>query len=116
MKKLMMGFKYACKGIYAAVVDQPNMRIHMVIASLVIMLGFYLNVSQPEWYFLIFGIGAVITAELFNSSLEGLVNLVEPRHQPLAGKVKDIAAGAVLVSAMAATLVGIMVFSKHMFP
>ena len=57
--------------------------------------------------------GFVIAMELINSSIEGLVNLVSPQHQPLAGKIKDIAAAAVLIAAITSVVIGFLVFHKY---
>ena len=63
---------------------------------------------------MIFAIGLVWTAEAFNSAFESVTDLVQPEIHPLAGKAKDMAAGAVLISAITAAIIGILVFSKHL--
>ena len=72
--------------------------------------GFFFEVSRWEWCLLILCVAVVLAAEAFNSALEYLVDLVSPGQHPLAGKAKDIAAGAVLIVAIGAALVGLLIF------
>ena len=113
MKNLMSSFAFAVKGILTAVLEQRNMKIHLGAALLVVVAGIYYTISLLEWCQVSLAIGMVITAELMNSSIESLVNMVEARQHPLAGKVKDIAAGGVLVAAICAAVIGVLVFAKY---
>ena len=103
-------FGYAFKGIVSAFKTEANIRIHFILAIAAIAFGFWLNINQSEWLFVILAIGFVLVSELFNSAIEVLVDLVSPEHNPKAGLVKDIAAGAVLVSAIAAAVIGLFIF------
>lgn len=92
------------------------MRVHLFAAIVVIAVGFYFNISATEWCIVVICIGMVMSAEIFNSALELLTDLVKPEQHPIAGKVKDAAAGAVLLTALAAAVAGILVFWKYFFP
>ncbi len=110
LKKRVKGFGYAFRGVYFLAKSQHNAWIHLIIAFLVIFVGVFLEVSITEWCFLIFAIGFVISAEAFNTAIEELTNLVSPEHNKKAGIVKDVAAGAVLITAIIAALIGIIIF------
>ena len=116
MKRLLKSFRYAFNGIASAFSEQPNLRIHGVIVALVVGAGFYFGLNESEWLAVVLAIGLVVTAELFNTSLEHMVNFVSPQRQPLAGNIKDIAAGAVLLAAITSGIVGCIVFSRYLFP
>ena len=78
------------------------------------MAGIFFGITKAEWLAVIICIGMVITAEPFNSAIERLVDMVSPQWQSIAGEVKDIAAGAVLVTAIAAAIVGLIVFVPYL--
>jgi len=113
MKKFIQSFSFAISGIRKALSGQRNMRIHVGIAMLVLAAGVYVELSAVDWCFVALAIGLVMSTELMNTAVESLVDLVEPRHHPVAGKIKDIAAGAVLVAAIAAAAIGCIVFYKY---
>lgn len=101
---------YAFRGLNFLFRGQPNAWIHLTAAIGVIIAGFLCHLSSIEWGVIIFAIGLVFSAELFNSAIEELVNKVSPEFHPLAGKVKDLAAGAVLVAAITAAIIGAIIF------
>ena len=109
-KERLQSFRYAINGIRITLWKEHNFRIHLTAAILVISLGFYLEVKPAEWLWLILAISMVFITEMINTALEGLVNLVEPNQNPLARQIKDIAAGAVLLSAIAALAIGVAIF------
>ena len=115
MKKRIQSFGHAFRGIRSVFGSEINMMIHIAVAVLVVIFGFYLQISLTEWLVCILCFGLVISAEMFNSSIETLVDLVSPDHHPLAGKAKDIAAGAVLVAAIFAAIVGLLIFIPKLF-
>ncbi len=110
MKKRLLSFKYAFQGIATLVRTQPNFIIHIFATFVVIGGGFYFGLSATEWCLLVFAIGMVLSAEAFNSGLEFLTDLVSPEYNELAGKTKDVAAGGVLLAAMAAAIIGFIIF------
>lgn len=113
-KKQMRSFKFAWKGIMTCAGHEQNITFHLIVAILVVVAGFVFDITKAEWAAVVICIGMVITAELFNSSIERLVDMVSPQWQKIAGEVKDIAAGAVLVTAAAAAIVGIIVFLPYL--
>lgn len=114
-KKQLRSFGYAWKGIRNCVGKEQNLSFHLIVTAAVVVAGFIWEITRTEWIAVILCIGAVIAAELFNTAIERLVDLVSPQRHPLAGQVKDIAAGAVLVCAVAAVIVGIIIFTPHVF-
>ncbi len=115
MNRLWNSFGYALKGIRIAFMEQLNLKIHALAAILVVAAGFYFNITHVEWLGVTLAIGIVVITELINTALEYVVDFVSPAYKPLAGKIKDIAAGAVLVAAIEACTVGVVVFSKYFY-
>jgi diacylglycerol kinase len=115
MEKFIKSVGYALNGIAAAWKEQTNLKIQSVIAVIVIIAGFYFQIPSIEWIVLLLMIGIVISLELVNSALEEMVNLVTKERNPLAGRIKDIAAGAVLVFSVIAATVGVIIFWKYIF-
>jgi diacylglycerol kinase len=110
LKKRLNSFRYALAGIAELVRSQPNARIHLALAALVLAAGAWLGLSRTEWCLVAFSIAAVLAAEGFNTAIEHLTDLASPSHHPLAGKAKDVAAAAVLLTATGAAAVGLLVF------
>lgn len=110
LNKRIKSFSYAFKGIRIAITTQTNVKIHIFTIFPVIGLGFFLDISHYEWMALMICIGMVISAEIMNTSIEYLTDLVSPEYHPQAGKVKDLAAAAVLLAAITAFLVGCIIF------
>jgi len=106
----MKRFKYAFKGIFFAFKTQANIRIHTLVSVLVISAGFVFKINPLEWVLIIFAIGLVLSAELFNTAIESLVDLVSPSYSEKAGLIKDVAAGAVLIAAAVSVITGVIVF------
>ena len=103
-------FRYAGQGLHAAWREQRNFRIHTVLTAAVVVLGALCRLDPARWALLIFAAGLVLAAELANTALEALVDLVSPEDHPLAGRAKDVAAAGVLIAAVAAALIGLLVF------
>ena len=106
----LASFKFAFNGLFIAFRSEPNFRIHCISAGVTILCGVFLNVSITEWVFIAIAIGSVFTAELFNSAVEKLVDLVFPERNEKAGMIKDITAGAVLITAITALATGCIIF------
>lgn len=109
-KKLINSFKYAFKGIISALLSERNMKIHVNIMALVIIFGLILNISVGEWFVCIICFAIVISAEIFNTALEQMVDIAMPEKDPRAKFVKDVAAGGVLVTAIASAVIGLIIF------
>ncbi|GAA4390583.1 diacylglycerol kinase [Hymenobacter koreensis] len=114
-RREVASFGYALKGIRTALASEPHLRFHAVAAVLVVTLGLWLRLPRHDWALLLLAIGAVWTAELINTALETLVNLVSPEYHPLAGRTKDVAAGAVLVAALVAGVVGLLILGPPLW-
>lgn len=109
-KKLINSFKYAFVGIFTALKKERNLKIHFSIMTLVIIFGFLLNIKRWEWFVCICLFGMVISAEMFNTAIEGIVDVIMPEKNDKAKFIKDVSAGAVLALAIAAFVIGILLF------
>lgn len=109
-KKLINSFKYAIEGFISSFKTERNMKIHILAMIVVIALGFYLKLSLIEWCIISFAIALVIGAELFNTAIETIVDMVSPEKNPKAKLAKDISAAAVLVLSIGAAVTGIIIF------
>ncbi|SEN56317.1 diacylglycerol kinase (ATP) [Amphibacillus marinus] len=110
IKKKRVGICYAWNGLKYALKNEINMRVHLMMTLLVIMLGIFLSVSFIEWVLLLLTIGLVLTAELFNTAVELLLDYLAPERHPIAGIIKDLTAGGVLVASMMAAAIGLIIF------
>lgn len=109
-KKFLNSFKYAYRGIIEAFKSERNMKIHLFILLVVLVCGFLFNISLIEWIICLICFGLVISLEIINTSVETLVNLVSPKYNELARRIKDLSAGAVLFNAIVSFIVGIIIF------
>lgn len=103
----------AVKGIVHVVRSEKNMRIHLALGLLVIILASVLGVPRVESMVLILTIGIMFVAELVNTAIEEVVNLITRDYHPLAGIIKNVSAGAVLVAALTAVCIGYLVFIDY---
>lgn len=92
---------------------QSSFRVHLVMATAVVLLAAVLRVGLIEWCLLILCIAAVLAAELFNSALERLAREVDRNHNPAVGAALDIASGAVLTAALGSATVGCLIFGRR---
>ena len=106
----LRSFGYAFRGLAICFRTQANARIHAVATVVAVVLGFALKLAAWEWCAVVLSIASVWVAECFNTAMESLVDLVSPERQPLAGRIKDLAAGAVLAAAIGAAIVGAIIF------
>lgn len=113
IKKRIKSFAYAWEGIKSLARSEHNVWIHCTVAILVIGFGIGIGITKEEWIAVVFCIGMVLVAEAFNTAVEQLVDMVSPHRHPAAGKVKDIAAGAVLIAAITAAVCGLIVFIPY---
>jgi diacylglycerol kinase (ATP) len=110
MKKFIRGFSYAFKGLRYATATQLNFRVHLVATLIALFMGYALHISTNEWLWIILCIALVLITELLNTAIEFLTDLVSPDYHKLAGHVKDVSAGAVLVAAIFALVTGTIIF------
>ncbi|MBA4542629.1 diacylglycerol kinase family protein [Thermoactinomyces daqus] len=112
--KLLRSFVYALEGLKYTVITQRNMRIHFLIALAVLFFALYLPISKLEVLVVFITIILVLFAELINTAVEAVVDMVTEEYHPLAKIAKDVAAGAVLLTAGLAVIVGISVFYPYL--
>lgn len=110
IKRLRKSFGYAFKGIDDVIEHEPNMKIHVVVAILVVIMAFILKVSIIEWIILVLLIGAVLAAETINTTIENLVDMYTKEYNEKAKIVKDTAAGTVLILAITSAIIGLIIF------
>ncbi len=115
---ILDSFGFAFRGIFRVVVKERNVKIHFIATLLVIILGFVLKISQTEWLILILTISMVISAEIFNTSLEAFANLMRARLNLDYYEtywVRNFSAAAVLVTAIGAFIIGLIIFLPKIF-
>ena len=110
MKKIRNSFKYAIEGIWTSFKTERNMKIHIFIMILAIIAGIILKINKSEWIICIILFAIVIGSELFNTSIETIVDMVMPEKNEKAKIAKDVSAGAVLVVAIGAAIIGLVIF------
>lgn len=110
MKKLFNSFKYAFQGFSYATKTQLNFRVHLGATAMALLLGWYLHISAAEWLWTALTIALVLTAELLNTAIEILTDLVSPDWNEKAGHIKDVSAAAVTITAVLAVVVGCIIF------
>lgn len=105
----LSSFRCAGAGVNDAIQTQRNFRVHLLVTVVVVLVGWWLRLPLQSWALLALTIGSVLVTEIFNTAAERLVDLVSPDYHPLAKQVKDLAAGAVLVAAIVAVIVGLLI-------
>src|SRR6478609_7686950 len=105
MKDFLRSFGFAIKGIKVAFLNERNLKVQLAIGLITIGAGFYYSISTFEWIAVLILIGLVLILEMVNTALENMVNMVTLERHPLAGKIKDVAAGAVLVISIISAIV-----------
>ena len=115
IRRRVASFGYAFRGVWAALRTEVHLRFHALATVVVLGFGFYFSISRLEWALVALAVGLVWSLELVNTAVEAVVNLVSPDYHPLAGRAKDVAAGAVLVGAVAALAVGLLVFGPRIW-
>jgi diacylglycerol kinase (ATP) len=116
MKRFLGAFTFAFMGICSALKTERNFRIHLVAMCLAVAAGFYLGLSAVEWCLVIFAIGLVLAAELFNTAIERLGDeAAAGKRIKTIGSIKDISAGAVLIAALTALVIGVIVLVIPLF-
>lgn len=113
LRRRLRSFVHAGRGVWH-LRTEPNARIHLVATFAVLIAGVVSELSALEWALLIFAIALVFAAEALNTALEHLANAIIPHHHPLVGTAKDLAAGAVLITAVGATVIGALVLGPHL--
>lgn len=103
-------FGYAISGLVHVLKNEKNFRVHSLFILIVILLGSYFGLSRLEWILLALAIGLVLSSEMLNSVIEELIDHLIKEHHEGVRVIKDVSAGAVLVSAMISLVVGLLIF------
>ncbi|MFZ1741821.1 MAG: diacylglycerol kinase family protein [Pontixanthobacter sp.] len=112
----LQSFVHAVAGLGFLVRNEPNMRIHLGLGALAIVAGTWLHIDPTEWRWIVLAIALVLTAEALNTAVEQACNAITREHNPAIKAAKDVAAGAVLIAATAAAMIGASVFAPHFLP
>ncbi len=110
LRLVLHSFTFAFSGILMMLRTQRNAQVHLFITSIVIVGGVFFGVSREEWLALVLAITLVLALEAVNTAIEAVVDLASPKIHPLAKRAKDTSAGAVLLGAIGAAIVGFIVF------
>ena len=111
----LQSFRHAVAGLRFLARNEPNMRIHLLVAGLTVPAGLWLRLGISEWRWVVLAIALVLVAEALNTAVEQACNAITAAANPAIKAAKDVSAGAVLVAAMAAALIGATVFTPHLF-
>jgi diacylglycerol kinase (ATP) len=109
----LRSFAYAGRGIRTMVRSQHNAWVHAIATAAVVAVGLVAGLTRLEWFVLVLAIVSVWTAESLNTAFEFLCDVTSPEFHPLVEKAKDVAAGAVLITAIGATAIGLLVFAPY---
>jgi diacylglycerol kinase (ATP) len=113
LTKLINSFKYAFEGIAYSIKENQNIKLHLIFAIIVFILGLFLGLTRYELFGISILIVLVISAEMINSSIEEVVNLLVNEHRKEAKVAKDVSAGMVLLISVFASVVGFLIFIPH---
>lgn len=105
-----VSFKHAFDGFVYAIKTQPNFRFHLLATFVVVLMGVYFSVSPADWLILVFTINTVLVAEMVNTSIEAMVDLITLERRADAKVAKDVSAAMVLISAILAVIVALIIF------
>jgi len=111
--KRAKSFAHAARGLVVLIKTTPNVWIQLGVILVVAGMGVYFSITTTEWILLVFASGLVLVCEAFNTAIEIDIDLTSPEYHPYARDTKDVAAGAVLLSAITATIVGVLVFAPY---
>ncbi len=112
--KRAKSFTHAGRGIWLVIKTTHNAWVDIAILLVVIALGFYFRITQADWMLIVFAAGLVLAAEAFNTAIEIDIDLTSPEYHPFARDTKDVAAGAVLIAAIAAAIIGLLIFGPYL--
>jgi len=113
MKNRIGSFKFALNGIRLIFKSGPNFIIQLIIAFITLSAGIYFQIRATEWTIILICIGGVLSAEIFNTAIEKMVDHLSPEKNKYAGEIKDLAAGAVLLFAIITAIIGIIIFYPY---
>jgi diacylglycerol kinase len=114
IKKHFNSYRYAIRGIGVAFRYEPNMGYHVAAAIAVLVVNYLLGVSRTDWLITLILIGLAWMSEVFNTAIEKLADRVSPDHDPLIGKAKDLAAGAVVIICFFAVVCALIIYIPYL--
>lgn len=103
-------FKYAAKGFWILITSEKSIITQVIIAIIMTIIGFIMNISATEWMFQIFAIALILVAESLNTGIEKLADFVHPDFHKEIGRIKDISAGASFFAAIFAVIIGLIIY------
>lgn len=112
MPAFFKSFSYAFKGLVFSL-KQRNMKVIFSCTILTVLTAMFLKINSNDWCILLICIGLVIALEMMNSAIEGIVDLISPEYNEKAGRIKDMAAGAVLIVSIISLIIGILILGKY---
>ncbi|CAI8292589.1 MAG: Undecaprenol kinase [Bacteroidetes bacterium MED-G17] len=115
LKKILKSIQFAISGLIYALSSERNLKIQSLVFIFVIFFGFYFHIHKHHWQIILCMSACVFCAELVNTSIEKLCNFVEPEKNEHIKLIKDVAAGAVLIAALFALVIGISIFIPYFF-
>jgi len=110
VKGRIKSLKFAVKGVWLLITTEHSIMVQLAIAILVSLLGWWLDITKTEWIFQILAIGLVLVAESLNTAIEKLCDFVQPEYDKRIGFIKDVSAGAVSFAAIAAIIIGLIIY------
>jgi diacylglycerol kinase (ATP) len=113
-RKVLRSFQFAGQGIIDLFRFENNAKVHLLLAGIVVVAGFYLQLNSTEWAIILTQIGLVWAAEAFNTAIEKLCDFVSPDRHPQIKAIKDLSSGAVFILAITAVAVGLIIFGSRL--
>lgn len=111
--RFVVSFGYAFRGVRWMLAHEPNMRFHLVATTGVVIAAAAFGIPIEQWAALVFAISLVLLGEILNTAIEAVLDIVQPEHHELVEVVKDVAAAAVLVAALGATVIACIIFGPR---
>ncbi|KKR91356.1 MAG: diacylglycerol kinase [Parcubacteria group bacterium GW2011_GWC2_42_12] len=115
LHRLFKSFSYAFKGLIKTFREEQNLRVQLSASLIIVILGIYFRISRGEWGLLTLAIALVLIVEVTNSAVERITDVLRPRINSYVKEIKDIMAAAVLLSSIAAMVIGLFIFSPYAY-
>lgn len=115
LNRLLKSYGYAIKGLFKTFREEQNLKIQILTSLIVLILGIYFSISRTEWAILTLVVCLVLTAEITNSAVERITDVLKPRINTYVKEIKDIMAAAVLLSSIAAVIIGVIIFFPYVY-
>jgi len=115
LSRLFKSYSYAIKGLFKTFHEEQNLKIQILASLIVLILGIYFSISRLEWAILTLVVCLVLTAEITNSAVERITDVLKPRINTYVKEIKDIMAAAVLLSSIAAVIIGVIIFFPYVY-